>query len=377
MNAEPTPTRTEPMTEGAGGLRPRGVDAMIGTRLESRSGTPIGAIAWLLLAALLVAGAVAAGNIRPAVGALLPAAIGLALILARPNPFAATVGEHGLILDDPRRRPGDDAFGPADDRPGEGQPTLAYEEIQGLFPVGRARLTTLPGPQRFEIRASHPGGVVRIPKRLNASSDDLYRFLTERVPDRGSRDVNPALAAYLKQNEAAFGPERVWSYAAASHLAVKPPMTGLRAGSIAALLVGVLWIVGGVYVANNRGIEDGKAWAGAGGFVAIFGGLFWLVSYATSADRATSLVKKWRQASLVITPVGLALVQGDIQGEVTWGELRDVRLQHRKGGSFHLESTAALNGILLKIAGADIVIADIYDRPLHIIYERIRNYWRE
>jgi hypothetical protein len=45
--------------------------------------------------------------------------------------------------------------------------------------------------------------------------------------------------------------------------------------------------------------------------------------------------------------------------------------------SFRFTSSAKRQrGILLKVEGAVIVIADVYDRPLALIHQNFRNYWQ-
>ena len=74
----------------------------------------------------------------------------------------------------------------------------------------------------------------------------------------------------------------------------------------------------------------------------------------------------------------VGIVQGDMKGELRWDELRDIRYSGRP--SFFTGfavSYADLQGIKLKVAGATIVIADVYDRPLSLIHERLLGYWEE
>jgi hypothetical protein len=85
---------------------------------------------------------------------------------------------------------------------------------------------------------------------------------------------------------------------------------------------------------------------------------------------ANPILKNWKNASLVIAPEGMAMVQGLIQGEVKWPELLDVRFNVKPVG-FHMGHHTAFPGIMLSVKGANILIADIYDRPLHVIYNRI------
>jgi len=67
----------------------------------------------------------------------------------------------------------------------------------------------------------------------------------------------------------------------------------------------------------------------------------------------------------------MAMVQGGIQGEVRWPELLEIRFNAKPRGLSLSNQRAMLPGILLRVKGADILIADIYDRPLYVIYNRI------
>jgi hypothetical protein len=86
-------------------------------------------------------------------------------------------------------------------------------------------------------------------------------------------------------------------------------------------------------------------------------------------------IRRRDQASLVISPSGLAMPQGDMKGRMYWGELRDSRLS-RGIESFRFGGASGPAGIHLIVEGAEILVADIYDRPLPLIYGRIRRYWQ-
>jgi hypothetical protein len=339
-----------------------GVSVTIGTRIESASGPPWGAISWFV-----AAGATAAAAIfHPAwlLAAALPAGIGGALLLARRAPFSAALTAEGLMVDEPARL------------------VVAYDAIQGLVGENRPRLPGLPGPRRFRIHVAHPGGVLEIPRRLNVSSDDLFRALAERVPEWGVRATNPALQDYRDRMERAYGAGRVWAFGAATHLAARTTYRALRFVCGALMLVGLVWAAGGgaMRFADPRG--PAPVIIVLGGTLAGFGLIFLLASFASGSDRTVSYVKKWREASLVISPAGLALAQGDIVGELTWDQLRDLRLivpptlfSRRRG--LVLTQSGLVPGIALKVPGTTIIVADVYERPLFVLYDHIHTYWRE
>ncbi len=125
--------------------------------------------------------------------AALPLALGGSLCLfGRERPLTATFREQGLEVED------------------AGPPVLVpYASIQNITAGGR-----LADPAGFRkascpIEVAHDGGLLQIPSRLNFPSHEVYRFLAARVPDRGGREVNPALAEYLENQERHFGQDAV------------------------------------------------------------------------------------------------------------------------------------------------------------------------
>jgi len=317
---------------------------MTGERLESRGDIPWVSL-WLLAVGLgLAAAGLIFGTHWLVTGAALPLAIGGSMCLfGREPPLTATFRANGLEVE------------------GAAAPVLVpYASIQNITAGGR-----LADPAKFRKESSpiavvHDGGLLEIPSRLNVPSHEVYRFLADRVPDDGGRDVNPVLAEYLETQERQFGRDRVRTYCAASRR-----LTGARRGYRAFLFgligTGTAWTVSGF-----SGFDE-TAWGAAGIVCAFLGAIL----YAASFGEAIGAIKNWKKASLVIGPEGMAMVQGDIQGEVRWPELLEIRFNAKPRGLSLSNQRAMLPGILLRVKGADILIADIYDRPLYVIYNRI------
>ncbi len=329
---------------------------MIGRRIASEPGRSAAPIVFLALGAVLVVIAFTAHDISWALGAALPLSMGVALLLVPDRPFVATFREHAILVGSPPEE-------------------VPYASIEGLFGVNRPRSPHLPGPSRYAIHVLHPAGSIHIPASIDASCDEVYRFLAEQVPTRGSRQVHPLLADYLAQQEATFGADRVWSYRAATHLNSRPRHRRLQAATLGALVGAGIWLVGSAILGESRLGESHAGWIGAALTVIVTGLIVLLATVVDRNRRSPHRIKDWKQSSLIISPVGLALVQGDIQGEVRWDELRDVKLIDKVRG-FRLSNSILGPGIELKVAGASILIADIYDRPLHVLHERIADYWR-
>ena len=151
-------------------------------------------------------------------------------------------------------------------------------------------------------------------------------------------------------------------YCAASQR-VADARLGYRAFCIGLIVAGGAWSVIGF-----SGFSE-IAWGLAGIVCVMVGGLLYATSFAEFIPAGP--MRNWRNASLVISPQGMAMVQGDIQGEVRWPELVEIRFNTKPRGFDFGNPSAMLPGILLRVKGASILIADIYDRPLHVIHKRI------
>jgi hypothetical protein len=323
---------------------------MIGQTIELRRTFPLGAVLWSLAGLALDVLALASGNVHWAIASLLPWVLACLLLWRRERPFRAAFTETAVEVDDPPS-------------------SLPYAEMQGLL-AGRRRSPNpfKAGPRSYPIQIIHDAGVVRVPARLNVPSDQVYTFLYNRFSSHGSRDVHPALADYLRYKERQFGADRVWSYRARRYRGIPAQFPRLAAFCLAVVLAGLTWGVIGT-------LRSEPGW-GVGGFLGafVFGLLAGLLALQS---RPLAVPGKLCQASLVISPDGIALAQADMQGQLKWDEVRDVQYKPRVPYGFQISDRGQHQGagIVIKVAGALIVILDVYDRPLPLIHQLIRYYW--
>jgi hypothetical protein len=321
---------------------------MIGQIVRSHPRFPWVAWLFLLVAAGLIGLAVVAANPHPAIGALLPLFLGIVLWSGRERSMALEFAEQTIEVVEPPS-------------------TVRYDGIEGLRAPKRPRDPAKPGPRSYAIDVLHREGILRIPKYLDAASDDVFFFLHQHLTPCGARDLNPALADYLEQQINTFGADKVWSYRARAHFGSGASNAGVVGGVFA--VTGILWIIAPVF---GRSYDP---WAVAGAAALVLGAVFLVVTTAANPKAKPPGIKKWRESGLVISPSGLAMVQGDLKGELKWAELKDVRYQPGRP-YFQLTGGSPLTGIVLVLEGAKIAIANIYDRPLRMIHERILQYWR-
>lgn len=316
---------------------------MVGQTIRSRRSFSWAA-AILVLSALALAGGGYANGIH--VGlllALLPLSIALALTADRLRTVTIQFTETELTV--------------------TGKPPVAYDAIESLLAVRSDPDPQRPGKAHYLIQVLHRGGVLLIPARLDVRSDAVYRFLYERLQTGGARAVNDELAGYLSAHEKHYGAAQVRSYRARAHLGVNPERRFLTAVGLACIATGLLWFGMGQASASF------KVWTSLGILVGLVGGALLIIRWL---DRGSSQsIKNWKASSLVIGPAGLAMIQGDVRGEVTWQQVREVQF-NPKPSFFSVQVNQLQKGIFLHVEGAHIVIADIYDRPLYAIFQAIQ-----
>lgn len=323
--------------------------AMIGQTIHARPAFPLGVLLWLLAALATDGVAVVSGNSHWAVFSLLPWLAALLLWRGRVRPLTLHFTEAALEVEEPPLQ-------------------VPYATFQGLLAPRRPANPFKAGPPSYLIQLIHSQGVLLIPAQLNVPSDQVFSFLYRQFSPSGARDVPPALTDFLRRKERAFGSGKVWTYRARTHLGRIKSYPRLRAFFLALLLAAAAWLLWGIF-------QQQEGWIGGGGFALFFGGLFSFLLWL-DGRRNFAGVRKWRQAGVVIAPDGLALAQGDMIGELRWDEVRDVKAGNTTATFQFTTTNQPLRGIIIKVEGAIIVIADIYDRPLGLIHQNICYYWR-
>jgi hypothetical protein len=320
---------------------------MIGSRIESRPSLPWWAILIFTTGVCMLVGGVAYGQTRLSIESLLPLSVGLSLIfLVREKKLVAEFAEGSIEIENP----------PA---------SIAYAGLKDVRIGGIPHDPVKFRKKRSPIHVEHEAGVLHFPRRLNVDSHEVYRFLAEQIPLSGDRDVNPNLAEYLERQESYHGPDQIWTYRASARNRRTGRLRGFRAFCSGLILAGFLWIS----IGFGTQIDPETNWGGFGILCGATGVALFLISLANQ-DLSNRFVKNWKKASIVISPQGMAMVQGEIQGEIRWPELLDVKLR-AKPARLSFQYSQGLSGIILKVKGADILIADIYDRPIYVIHKRI------
>ncbi|HEX3872293.1 MAG TPA: hypothetical protein VHV77_17730 [Pirellulales bacterium] len=320
--------------------------------LESRSKICVGQILWGLCAAVIVGIGLAVGSSHWIAFAILPATLAISIGWAWPGAFRGWLDDQQLTIEAPEPE------------------TIPIDAIECVTLAGRARLVDEPTADG-KVMVMHREGVVQIPKGLNVPGDELYAKLIDLCRDIPFDDRPSQLADECARQEQTFGTERVWLFCARNYLG-SGSRSRSRAVGTALMLTGAGWcIFGGL--AKGRG-ED--PFFGLG-FVAF---LIGLIAYAVGCQFGGRYpfhrLADWDKASLLVSPGGIWLTQGDLKGHLQWEELKEMRIGRMRDAKLTHSRVAPSGALVLIVPGTQIVIWDIYDRPLAVIHDIMFSFWR-
>jgi hypothetical protein len=320
---------------------------MIGTTLQGRPSPPVGAALWALAAAMCAA---IAANFQIAglfAMAAIFTAIAITVFASRERPFRARLEETGLALL----------------HSGEHFPYAHIESLAAGPSTGGREY------HQYTLDLRTATKVVRVPAAIDIPTGELERFLRSQMPPRLVAVPDPDVDEYLNRQMEQYGASSVfWCGPAPDPVGLARP--AVRRAWLACFLAGLVVLIVGVSMmesknrpAGNRRGVDQYTGVVAVGAISLIVGLLGLLIHISLTHRSHPKVKNIELSSLVISPLGIALRQGDLKGELKWEEIRGVKLPRNKPLS-------------VQLAGVKIQIFNIYDRPLVEIHDRIREIGR-
>jgi hypothetical protein len=324
--------------------------------LLSRRRFSWGAAFWASAAAALLVASEIGGNPHMAILALAPAMLAFGLVVGRRRAFRCLLTEEGLEVDRPPLK-------------------LSYAQIEGLTVNGLGIDPDSPRLKAGTLMVMHPRGAVEIPAALNVPVQKVYRAILAMLPPTGCSRLSPTLAEHFEKETAMFGPERVHAFGRRKVLGRRP---STRRGQICAMLLlacGIAWCLVYGAVAGQKNAPEFEPWIGFGIFLSLFSILGWAILHARQSPLEGN-ARRLKNAELIVSPTGIAVSQGDIQGHLRWAELLDVKFSDRPYRGLVVNRESIGGGIQLIIAGAKIGVADVYDRPIALIHKLMMRYWK-
>ncbi|MEP3481569.1 MAG: hypothetical protein ABJZ55_20165 [Fuerstiella sp.] len=220
-----------------------------------------------------------------------------------------------------------------------------------------------------EITVTHDAGEFVIPAKLNHSSVDVYEFLFERSIPREDFPLDPILEDFVNEQEELFGPEKVFHFCARRNANIKKAGRRVMTKIAAGLALGALGL------GATGGVLKNEDWVVAAVSLGAAAFLFFLMGMARR-QTAGSRLKNWDLAGVVVSPVGVAMIQGSLKGKMEWDEIRAVSFGIATK-NYEFAVTRGAPGILLKFDGGALTIVDVYNQPLPYLFAVIQDYWQE
>jgi hypothetical protein len=304
---------------------------------------------WLLCGLVGAAGAGITRNPVWAAGALCPLAWGAAFLLARSSDFTARFTVLGIKL-------------------AHGTEFLPYDQIRAVVAPATADVE---GWDNFVIHVEHTRGRLSIPATINGRSREVFAFLqSQAVPEEESREVHPELRDYLDRQDVTFGAHEVWVF----HPRLRTRARRLdllgRNLSVATILTGAVWLMFGL----TRVVEPHEHFLIQGQVALGLGGLCLLLVVLNRASDDQPSAGHFKDAGLIVSPAGMAVMQGRRRKEISWENVRDIK--YRARANFALTPAGVKAGVVLATKGGRVTLLDIYHRPLKEIHERILDCWQ-
>jgi hypothetical protein len=312
---------------------------LIGQTIEARASVPKSCWFWLAVGALMMLVAVGTANIHWAIAAAFPFALALIIWLRLPRRVLLQVESAGL-----RRLDTGESF-PYD--------SLLSVTVNGTHWDAPANVA----PSAPMI-IRHAGGRLVLPPRMSAAPGELYNFLLQRIRPK-SRECPPLLADYVAQSATAFGPGKIEVIYARRDAIGGRGVQGFINLALAMLAAAGVWILASIVGENwfqTRDERDG--WMIAGLTTLVLGLPMWILAGLSMTSR--SVRKAAKGACIVLTPAGLAMVQGDLQGSLRWNEVLKVTHSNR------------LHAVAIQVPGSQLLVLDVYERSLEEIAMMMR-----
>jgi hypothetical protein len=238
---------------------------------------------------------------------------------------------------------------------------VPYASIQGLKLNGEVEPPSAAFTKAGTLELISSDGFVFAGASVDAGK--AYEFLVEQIPAGRTRRLSARMTKHLEDQLARFDHDLVYSFAARAIIG-SPRSNLLRAGLTMLLAVVALFPL----------VLPYPVAAMVGAWYLIGGVFFSLIGFFDRSVRTRPPgMKTWIASSLVVSPMGIAVEQGELIGKMRWDEILKLECGTPRR-SFQL-SRGSKQSINVTIKGASFMIHDLYDRPLAVICDLMLDFW--
>lgn len=200
-----------------------------------------------------------------------------------------------------------------------------------------------------------------LPEQMSVSPIEFYSFLVARMSAPSDRTIAASLQIYNREQTEKFGSDKIQVFHARNRKFRSPRTGKLRVTALTMLLIGSTWVALVTYLQN----KDLDGWGGLGVVLVLFGSLFWVLQRVHPRRNRRHLAK-YPQSCIVLSPAGMAMDQGDLKGKLRWEEITGIKNSQRNGIPAYQSRP-----LIVKVAGGQFEILDIYEKPLREIAREI------
>ena len=211
---------------------------------------------------------------------------------------------------------------------------IPYSEIEGLTDQRFCRDPDLPRMKRGRADGHAPqrrcgdSGNLECPDPKGLSGDSRV------LPATGSSRLSQAFSAHFQKEAAMFGAERVHGFSRRKVIGRRPSTRRGQLCAASLLFCGILWCLAYAAVSGTPAARQYEPWLVFGILLSVFSLFGWVLILYLMQQPLEGSARNLQDAELIVSPTGIAVHQGDIQGHLRWEELLDVRFS--KAGPFRL-----------------------------------------
>lgn len=310
---------------------------MIGKTIEAKGKVGFWGYFFLMLGVFLLVAGLSRWNTGLILWSSAPLILGLVLWLTREKPLCFDIESEGLLIHHP-------------------QAAIPFSDIKGVRVLGKATA------RQFPIEVTHAFGKLVIPSAIPAGSRCLYRFLSEAAGLPTGEALPKGLDEYRVRQGAKFGEEKILVCQLSNALINKGRRPRVWMSWFSLVLIGAIWC----YFGQE---QQGKL----NTMFTLWGVIFVVVGFVIGKFMLAGVTIQLRHlpkpGGLVVSPVGFALIDGPLQGELKWGEVQGMKL--RRASGFDKD----LYRIDVSVAGSTIQLRDIYQFTVQEIYQQMETMW--